>query len=91
MRALRRFCFWFGLVHGGVLTLFMFGPELSPLMVLLVDAPIASFTCTFESNAVRWGIPIVTCSVLYPAVIYLVGSLVIRRFSPFQPRPQQDK
>ena len=44
MKKLTITCFSLGLLHAAIMTLFALGPELSPLMVLIVDAPVAHFT-----------------------------------------------
>ena len=86
MKTLKIVCVVLGLLHAAVMTAFALGPELSPLMVLIVDAPVAHFTKDLASPALALGIPIVVCSILYPAVIFLVGALFAR---PSAPRPIQ--
>jgi len=82
MKKLKIVCLVLGLVHAAVMTAFALGPELSPLMVLIVDAPVANFTKDLASPVVALGIPIVVCSILYPAVIFFVGVLISRASTP---------
>lgn len=78
MKPLTLFCVGFGLLHAGAMTFFALGPELSPLVVWIIDAPVAAFTARAESPFVRNGVPIIACSILYPTMIFLIGALIIR-------------
>ena len=75
---LRRICVGFGLLHAVVMSAFATGPELSPLVVLVVDAPIAYFTQHLKPQSLALGIPIVACSIIYPGIIFLGGILLLR-------------
>ena len=77
-------CIALGVLHALIMTAFAMGPELSPLMVLIVDAPVAYFTKDLSSPVAALGIPIVACSVLYSALIFLAGDLIAKR-SPREP------
>jgi hypothetical protein len=78
MKTLKIICVVFGLLHAAIMAAFAVGPELSPLMVLIVDAPVAHFTKDMSPTFLALGIPIVVCSVLYPAVIFFLGRLLLR-------------
>ncbi|MBA4137725.1 MAG: hypothetical protein C0518_10450, partial [Opitutus sp.] len=84
MKKLKIVCAVLGLLHAVVMTAFALGPELSPLMVLIVDAPVAHFTKDLASPVLALGVPIAACSVLYPAVIFLAGALMAR-LAPREP------
>lgn len=77
MRTLKIVCVILGLLHAAVMTAFALGPELSPLMVYLVDYPIAYFTAHGDPPILAFGLPIVICSILYPAIIFVVGALIL--------------
>ena len=78
MKSLKIACIALGLLHAAIMTAFALGPELSPLMVLIVDAPVAYFTKDLASPFLALGIPIVVCSVFYPVLIFLAGGLIAR-------------
>jgi hypothetical protein len=78
MKAFRNVCIVLGVLHAVVMIYFASGPELAPLMVLIVDAPVAHFTQTWDSEVLQLGVPIAVCSVLYPSVIYLAGVIGFR-------------
>jgi hypothetical protein len=82
MKKLKIVCLVLGLLHAAVMTAFALGSELSPLMVLIVDAPVAHFTKDLASPVVALGIPIAVCSILYPVVIFLAGVLISRSSTP---------
>ena len=73
MKAFRYLCIGFGFLHAGVMTFFALGPELAPLVVWIVDAPIAFFTQTWKPAYLQLGVPIAICSVLYPSLVYFAG------------------
>jgi hypothetical protein len=77
MKKLTIVCIVFGLLHAAAMTMFALGPELSPLVVWIVDAPVAAFTIHAASPFVGYGVPIIACSILYPLVIFLIGWLGI--------------
>ena len=78
MRILKLACVALGALHALVMTAFALGPELSPLMVLIVDAPVAQLTKGFDSRILAYGVPIAACSVLYPGLIFLIGRMFIQ-------------
>lgn len=78
MKKLKIVCIAFGLLHAAVMTAFALGPELSPLMILIVDAPVAHFTKDLASPFLALGIPILVCSVLYPWLVHLTGLMIFR-------------
>ncbi len=77
MKKLTITCFSLGLLHAAIMTLFALGPELSPLMVLIVDAPVAHFTKDLASPLLALGVPIIACSIIYPAAIFLLGVVIL--------------
>ena len=80
MRTLKIVCVVLGVLHAAVMTTFALGPELAPLMVYIVDYPIAHFTAGGDPPIFGYGFPIVICSILYPAIIFGVGALTLRIF-----------
>jgi hypothetical protein len=68
------------------MTFYASGPELVPLMVYLVDYPIAYFTMSGDPPILAYGIPIVICSIVYPTLIYLVGRSILLLYDQFNRR-----
>ena len=85
MRVLKYICIGLGIIHATVMTFFATGPELAPLMVRIVDFPIAHYTLDAESEVIEYGVPILVCSIFYPAIIYLIGRIMIRVFKKNSP------
>jgi hypothetical protein len=89
LKTLRYFCIALGIAHAIAMTLFACGPELSPLMVTIVDAPIAFLTAGATSRVISLGIPIFVCSLAYPFLLYSLSLLGrrLRRGNPpgYQP------
>ena len=78
-------CVILGLLHAVLMCAFAVGPELSPLVVHLVDVPIAYFTAGWEPRWLALGLPIVVCSVLYPGILYFGIRFISRRFAKSRP------
>lgn len=78
MRRLVFMCCLFAVLHAAIMTAFAVGPELSPLVVWMVDAPVAVWTVGMDAAWLGLTIPIVACSILYPLVLFCCGWLVIR-------------
>ncbi len=87
VKLLKFICIGLGITHAIIMTLFATGPELAPLMVWIVDFPIAHYTIEGEPKILAYGVPILVCSIVYPAIIYLIGRTMIR---VFRKTPQQD-
>jgi hypothetical protein len=68
---------------------FASGSELSPLVVIIVDAPVANFTHALEPRSLAMGIPIAVCSVLYSVVFYLLGVLILRTKMRLRPSTKE--
>lgn len=73
MKAWRLICLALGVLHAAAMTMFARGEEPSPLVVLLVDWPIAELTRSLAPSPLRYAVPIGVCSLAYPVVLYWLG------------------
>ena len=71
----------FGIIHFGLMILYALGPELSPLVVYLVDYPVAKPLVLLGVGDKTWlTVSIITCSVLYPIILYGAIWILLRLF-----------
>ena len=77
---LRNACVALGMLHALAMVLFVTGPELAPLMVYLVDYPVAAplLWLGLGEMLALWS-SLVICSVLYPWLIFHIVRLLFGR------------
>jgi len=77
---LRRIAIALGILHLGLMYVFLTGPELSPLGVYLVDFPVAfPLAALLPGECLALGLAMHICSIVYPIAIYGMMHLIFRK------------